>query len=181
MKTRGPVVQRFVPARGVPILPMILMAMLIATAACTPDGSPGSSAAVQDEQLPALLTSSIETPPSNWPSNGRTPGEDRFSPLDQITDGNVAELGLAWSYDTGTDRGLEATPVVIDGVMYTTGSWSVVIALDAASGEERWRFDPGVDESYDRIACCDVVNRGSCCYCGYSPCVGGDRKWRARP
>ena len=164
MKARGPVVRQSAPARRVPILLTIPMAMLIATAACTPDGSTGSSAATQGEQLPALLTSSTETPAANWPSNGRTPGEDRFSPLDQITDGNVAELGLAWSYDTGTDRGLEATPVVIDGVMYTTGSWSVVIAVDAATGEERWRFDPGVDEIYDRIACCDVVNRGVAVY-----------------
>ncbi len=166
MKTRGPVVERFIPARGVPVVLLILMAMLIVTAACTPDGSAGSSAVAQDEQLPALLTSSTETPASNWPSNGRTPGEDRFSPLDQITDDNVTELGLAWSYDTGTDRGLEATPVVIDGIMYTTGSWSIVIALDAATGEERWRFDPGVDEIYDRIACCDVVNRGVAVYNG---------------
>ena len=132
--------------------------------ACTIDGFSGLSLTGQDEQLSPLLASSIQTEPANWPSNGRTPGEDRFSPLSQITDENVNELGLAWSYDTGTDRGLEATPVVIDGVMYTSGSWSVVIALDAATGEELWRFDPGVDEIYDSIACCDVVNRGVAVY-----------------
>ena len=166
MNTRGVVVRRFAPAPRRAFLLTILMATLVAASGCTIDANTDSSAAAQNEQLPALLASSIETPPSNWPSNGRTPGEDRFSPLDQITDDNVAELGLAWSYDTGTDRGLEATPVVIDGVMYTTGSWSVVIALDAATGEERWRFDPGVDEIYDRIACCDVVNRGVAVYNG---------------
>ena len=70
--------------------------------------------------------------------------ETRFSPLAQIHDGNVAELGLAWTYAIGSTRGVEATPIVHDGVMYATGSWSVVFALDARTGRELWRFDPKV-------------------------------------
>ena len=116
--------------------------------------------AATTRSFPALLLSSNDSPAADWPLHGRTFGEERFSPLDQIDDGNVAALGLAWSYDTGTDRGLEATPIVVDGLMYTTGSWSLVMALDAATGRELWRFDPGVDPIYRDIACCDTVNRG---------------------
>ena len=163
MKTLNPVMGRFVPTCWASTLTLLLV-IFMAGSACTIDGFSGSGLTGQDERLSPLLASSMQTPPANWPSNGRTPGEDRFSPLNQITEGNVNELGLAWSYETGTDRGLEATPVVIDGVMYTSGSWSIVIALDAATGEELWRFDPGVDEIYDRIACCDVVNRGVAVY-----------------
>jgi quinohemoprotein ethanol dehydrogenase len=92
--------------------------------------------------------------------HGRTPAEQRYSPLAQIDEHNVAKLGLAWSYATGTNRGLEATPIVADGVMYATGSWSVVFALDAETGRELWRFDPHVSGEAGARACCDVVNRG---------------------
>jgi quinohemoprotein ethanol dehydrogenase len=92
--------------------------------------------------------------------HGRTPGEQRYSPLDQIDEHNVGELGLAWTYATRTNRGLEATPIVADGVLYATGSWSVVFALDARTGRELWRFDPQVSGEVGARACCDVVNRG---------------------
>ncbi len=98
--------------------------------------------------------------PWNWLTHGRTYSEQRFSPLASIDTGNVASLGLAWSYATGTRRGLEATPIVVDGVMYTTGSWSLVYALDAETGRELWRYDPKVPGRKGRDACCDVVNRG---------------------
>ncbi len=98
--------------------------------------------------------------PGNWLSYGRTYDEQRFSPLTDINDQNAGELGLAWSYDTGTIRGLETTPIVVDGVMYATGSWSKVYALDAKTGEEIWTYDPEVPGAWARKACCDVVNRG---------------------
>ena len=69
-------------------------------------------------------------------------------------------IGLAWSFDTGQRRGHEATPIVVDGRIYLTASWSVVHALDAATGEELWTFDPEVPREVGRWACCDVVNRG---------------------
>jgi len=96
----------------------------------------------------------------DWPLHGRTPAEQRYSPLADIDEHNVAKLGLAWSYATGTNRGLEATPIVADGVMYATGSWSVVFALDARTGRELWRYDPKVSGEAGARACCDVVNRG---------------------
>ena len=101
-----------------------------------------------------------DSEPGNWLAHGRTYSEQRFSPLDKINAGNVKNLGLAWSYDTDTVRGLEASPIVVDGVMFTTGSWSVVYALDAKTGEELWKFDPEVPGEWGRKACCDVVNRG---------------------
>ncbi|MCG8591907.1 MAG: PQQ-dependent dehydrogenase, methanol/ethanol family [Proteobacteria bacterium] len=98
--------------------------------------------------------------PGAWLAHGRTHGEQRYSPLDQIHTGNAAQLGLAWSYATGSTRGLEATPLVADGVLYATSTWSVVFALDAATGAELWRHDPQVPRYKGRDACCDVVNRG---------------------
>lgn len=83
-----------------------------------------------------------------------------MTPLTGITPGNVESLGLAWYFDTGTKRGLEATPLVIDGVLYTTGSWSKVFALNGATGELVWEYDPEVPRAWGVNACCDVVNRG---------------------
>ena len=60
----------------------------------------------------------------------------------------------------GTERGQEATPLVIDGVMYTSGVWGIVYALNAATGEVLWTFHPGIDPASARNACCDTVNRG---------------------
>lgn len=101
-----------------------------------------------------------DSEPGNWLAHGRTYSEQRYSPLDQINDQNVGTLGLAWSYDTATTRGLEASPIVVDGVMYFTGSWSTVYAVNAKTGEELWTFDPEVPRPWGRFACCDVVNRG---------------------
>ena len=96
MKTLNPAMGRFVATWWASTLTPLLAIFMVGSA-CTIDGFLGSSLTGQDEQLSPLLASSIQTPPANWPSNGRTPGEDRFSPLSQITDGNVNELGLAWS------------------------------------------------------------------------------------
>ena len=101
-----------------------------------------------------------------WITHGRNYSETRFSPLNQVNDGNIKQLGLAWSFDTETTRGLEATPIVVDGVMYTTGSWSVVFALDARTGKQLWKWDPQVPRSFGQKACCDVVNRGVAIYKG---------------
>jgi len=98
--------------------------------------------------------------PQNWLMHGRTYKEQRFSPLDAINAANAGELQLAWHLDLPSRRGLEATPLVVDGVMYTTGTWSRVYALDAASGELLWEFDPEVPPQKGIDACCDVVNRG---------------------
>ncbi|MDR0786485.1 MAG: PQQ-dependent dehydrogenase, methanol/ethanol family [Gemmatimonadota bacterium] len=102
----------------------------------------------------------VETHPDEWLTHGRDYAETRFSPLTQIDENNVSQLGLVYSYATGTDRGLEATPLVHDGIIYTTLPWSVVQAIDARSGKLIWEWDPGVDRARGQLACCDVVNRG---------------------
>jgi alcohol dehydrogenase (cytochrome c)/quinohemoprotein ethanol dehydrogenase len=99
--------------------------------------------------------------PQNWLSHGRNYQETRYSPLRQIDTGNVRQLGLAWFYDLDTHRGQEATPLVVDGVIYTTSAWSKVQAFDAVSGRLLWQFDPRVPGAAAVKACCDVVNRGA--------------------
>ena len=71
--------------------------------------------------------------PDEWLTVGRDYAETHFSPLKQIDATNVGKLGLAWSYDTQSLRGLEATPLVSNGVLYATTPWSNVFALDALS------------------------------------------------
>jgi quinohemoprotein ethanol dehydrogenase len=83
-----------------------------------------------------------------------------YSPLKDINTNNVAELGFAWDYRLGTNRGQESTPLVIDGVMYATSNFGRVYALDAATGRELWKYDPRIDGQWARYACCDAVNRG---------------------
>src|SRR5579872_4775858 len=103
---------------------------------------------------------------SNWLMYGRTYDDHRFSPLKQINEETVGKLGLAWSRELGTTRGLEATPLVEDGIIYATGSWSVVYAMDAKTGELRWTYDPKVSRERAFFICCDVVNRGVALYHG---------------
>jgi len=98
--------------------------------------------------------------PGNWMTHGRTYNEQRFSPLTQVNDQDIGQLGLAWSYDLDTHRGQEATPLIVDGVMYFTTAWSKVVALDAATGAKLWTYDPVVPPEWGVNACCDVVNRG---------------------
>ena len=98
--------------------------------------------------------------PGNWMTWGRTYDEQRFSPLKAINDKNVSRLGLAWYLDLNTYRGVEATPIVVDGVLYTTSAWNVTYALDAKTGKQLWKFDPEVPPVWGRLACCDIVSRG---------------------
>ena len=103
--------------------------------------------------------------PGQWLALGGSFRGERFSPLARIHAENARTLGFAWEYEARSRRGRvehgqEATPIVVDGVLYVSGPWGSVFAVDAKSGRERWRYDPDVDGSYNRRACCDVVNRG---------------------
>lgn len=103
---------------------------------------------------------------ADWPSYGLDYAETRFSKLDQINAGNVKSLGLVWSYNLESTRGVEATPLVVDGIMYVSASWSIVHAIDVRTGQRLWTFDPQVDRSIGWKGCCDVVNRGVALYQG---------------
>lgn len=98
--------------------------------------------------------------PGQWFTGGRDGQGSYFSPLTQINADNVGKLGFAWEFKTGTYRGLEATPIVIDGIMYTSGNGGSVYALDAVTGKQLWFYDPENDGQAMRNACCDIVNRG---------------------
>ena len=104
--------------------------------------------------------------PENWLAYGRTYEEQRFSPLEQIDQSTVSRLGLAWTYDMKTTRGLEATPIVVDGLMFVSRAWSKVYAFEAATGTLVWSFDPNVPPEWRSRTCCDVVNRGVAVYLG---------------
>ena len=113
----------------------------------------------------------------DWLSYGLTPGETRYSPLKQIDTTNVSKLGLAWSYEVGHGGGgQEATPLVSNGVIYSITNWSVVFALDARTGKEKWRWDPEVNQDKTRPEiCCGVVQRGIALYQGLviAPVIDG--------
>jgi alcohol dehydrogenase (cytochrome c)/quinohemoprotein ethanol dehydrogenase len=116
----------------------------------------GPPAAVTAARLVGAATSE----PGQWMSHGRTYDEQRFSPLDQIKTANVKELGLAWFADLDTHRGQEATPLMVDGVLYIATAWSKVKAYNAVTGEKLWDYDPKVPGKWAVYGCCDVVNRG---------------------
>ena len=98
--------------------------------------------------------------PNDWLTVGRTWAQQRFSPLAQINDRNVQRLGIAWYADLDTYRGVEATPLEIDGVLYNVSAWDITTAYDAANGKLLWRFDPQIPLKWARAACCGPVSRG---------------------
>jgi quinohemoprotein ethanol dehydrogenase len=121
-------------------------------------GGPGTTGpgAVDAARLQAA-----DSEPQNWFTGGRDKDGTYYSPLTAINAGNIKDLGFAWAYDLGVPlRGQEATPIVIDGVMYTSGTWGYVYAVDAATGRELWRYDPKAEYFAARNPCCDLVNRG---------------------
>lgn len=126
--------------------------------ACTPALVQHRQAAQVDGQY---IAANVARGTPEWPAVGLDYGETRFSRLSQIDSGNVDQLGLVWSYDLQSTRGVEATPVVAGGVMYVSAAWSVVHAIDARTGKRLWTFDPAIDkEAWGYKGCCDVVNRG---------------------
>lgn len=146
---------------------LLLVALVAMASACSRDQS-----ATHDENPPAH--NNTPTPFANvttdrirdagigaeWLSYGGNYDEQRHSPLTKVDRDNVNGLGVAWTFELKTNRGVEATPLVVDGVMYATSAWSVVHAVDAKTGESLWTYDPQVDKRVGVKACCDVVNRG---------------------
>jgi len=148
--------------------------MFLLFAACGRESPPSAPAtaepapAASDTLVGSVTLSRLQNAdaePGQWLALGRNFEGQRFSPLQQINADNVAELGFAWEYEAKSRRGRvehgqESTPIMVDGVLYASGPWGSAFAVDARTGEEVWRFDPDVDGSYNRRACCDVVNRG---------------------
>ncbi len=123
-----------------------VLAVLISLSGCQPSADP--------DPAPSKAES------VGWTLHGNDYGEKRYSALDAINRSNAASLGLAFEASLQSRRGIEATPIVVDDVMYVTSTWSRVMALDAVTGAELWRYDPKVPRAWARRLCCDIVNRG---------------------
>lgn len=164
--SRGRIFHKHV-GRGIAVL--ALTAALGSVGASAKDKDAKGSAAHIKAVTSAVDGKAIEAnakTTKDWLSYGLDYAETRFSKLDKINDGNVKNLGLMWTYNLESIRGVEATPLIVDGIMYVTASWSVVHAVDVRTGKRIWSFDPGVDRSKGYRGCCDVVNRGVALYKG---------------
>jgi quinohemoprotein ethanol dehydrogenase len=115
----------------------------------------GQPADVTQQRLEAA-----DKDPGQWMSPGRTWSEQRFSPLKQINDTNIQRLALAWYAPLNTYRGVEATPLEIDGVLYNISAWDITTAYDATTGKVLWTYDPKIAPEWARLACCGPVSRG---------------------
>jgi quinohemoprotein ethanol dehydrogenase len=144
---------------------MILVLAGAVLAACS-GGSETQSAPPPDFSraiTPERLVNAASEP-HNWLTHGGTYLEQRHSPLTQINRDTISRLAPAWYYEFDTYRGQEATPLVVDGVLYTTTAWSKAYALNAATGELIWSYDPKVPGAAAAKACCDVNSRGPALY-----------------
>jgi PQQ-dependent dehydrogenase (methanol/ethanol family) len=97
-----------------------------------------------------------------WAMYGRGYDNTRYSPLSQINATNVANLKLAYAFSLGSLRSNESTPIVIGDTLYVSTSWGpkYVYALDAKTGEQRWKYEPDIPDDVLQYACCDVNSRG---------------------
>ena len=116
---------------------------------------------VNDDLIVAGLNES-----GNWLTYGGNYQEDRYSPLAQINKDNIKELGLAWATELGTNKGLQATPLVVDGIMFFSGPKSVMFAFDARTGKQIWKYDAKVNPDQYLSLCCGMSNRGLAMYEG---------------
>jgi quinohemoprotein ethanol dehydrogenase len=124
----------------------------------------------QQPTVPVVTRASLLNAEGNgaeWLSYGHDYAETHFSPLTQINTQNVKRLSLAWSIETKAPNGtVEATPLMHNGVLYTILPWDVMVAIDARTGKEKWRWDPDVPKPHIQGLCCGPVNRGMAIYNG---------------
>lgn len=137
-----------------------MLAACLGSAAALAQADPAAQAAAAVQRVDGAFIRANAAKTPDWPTIGVDYAETRYSRLDQINAANVKDLGLAWSYNLESMRGVEATPVVVDGIMYVSASWSVVHAIDTRTGNRIWTYDPQIDRSTGFKGCCDVVNRG---------------------
>jgi len=150
---------------------LVVLSLILFLAGCSdgPTGSANQSITGSGSdigQIDDARINNAESEPGNWLAYGRDYEEQRFSPLTQINRETVDRLGLAFELDLGGNDALEATPIVVDNTMFFTSTFSVVHAVDAKTGVEKWRYDPMVPKDYLRRACCGPINRGVAVYQG---------------
>ncbi len=97
----------------------------------------------------------------DWLMYGRDYYAQRYVELDQIGPANVHRLHPVWVFAAGGEnRGLEATPLIHEGVLYVSADGSRVFAIDARTGAKKWHFDPQIANDVERVYCCGAINRG---------------------
>ncbi len=101
-----------------------------------------------------------DSEPGQWLMDGRDYSAQRYSALRAINENTVKDLGLAWYADLDTLRGVEATPLFVDGVLYNISAWNIASAYNAKTGKRLWTYDPKVPREWGRYACCEPVARG---------------------
>lgn len=159
------VCRRSFPGVGLVLAPIVILALIGGAVLLMQN-------LITENYLPPALADSAPAPATapgdgEWPYIGRTAGAQRFSPLQQITPANVSKLEVVWKVRLGMlppEVGalgalgiMEATPLKIDDTLYTCNMHNVVIALDAETGETRWRFDPKIDATGIYLAVCRGV------------------------
>ncbi len=109
-----------------------------------------------------LVPSGVQAQNAEWKHYGNDLGNTHWSPLAQINTSNVAKLKTSWVLQLGTTRSQESTPIVVGDTLYVSSSWGPkhIFAVDARTGELRWRHDPEIAADVDPFGCCDVNNRG---------------------
>lgn len=146
---------------------LLIIVVIFCFVSCSTDQiEKGSLEHIQEVTSAIGAAALADVKKGDWLSYGKNYQEDRYSELDQIGKQNLDQLGLAWSLDLGTKRGIQTTPLVVDGIIFATGPWSVVYAIDARSGKMLWTYDPEVPRSKSTEWCCGVVNRGLAIYEG---------------
>jgi glucose dehydrogenase len=124
----------------------------------------GASAAVDVPAAERARDSALRDT-RQWPEYGRDFSNQRWSPLNQITSGNVGQLKPAWIYHSGIPQPSETNPIVIDGVMYFTTALNHVLAVDARTGAKKWEY--AYDYAGHTVAdCCSTNNKGPAVYGG---------------
>lgn len=148
---------------------IIILGLTFSLIQCSKKPEPGSEEHIR--QATSIVDDSYllnaNNTPENWVTYGKNYAEDRFSSLNQINKDNVGKLGLAWALNLETTRGIEATPLVVDGIMFLSGPWSKVFAVNARTGKMIWSYDPEVPRQVGEKLCCDAVNRGLALYKGH--------------
>ena len=144
-----------------------VLAALLALAACG-EGAEGTAerqggaTSIPEPAFPTISDTVLAAGAGQaWPTTGGDLANRRYSPLDQIDQGNVGELVPAWIYSTGVEGAFESTPVVAGNTMYVTSAGGRVIALNAATGEELWTFDPAPEVV---TLCCGPTTGGVSIY-----------------
>ena len=138
----------------------VLLVATFAAGARVPEGKPAAS--------DPPLTDTGNARPDEWFAYGRTLSGTRYSPATQITPANVGKLKVAWTYQTGdvlanfpnskSMFNFQATPLKVGDTLYLCTPHNIVVALDAETGQQRWRFDPGVDDTGALVLNCRGVS-----------------------